>query len=110
MTDDELSNLFAEGTAPERDAAFVRRVDAQIARAPKRSPLLLHTLRAVLVVAIAGAMFMTLRALSPFFETTPGHVDLPLPHVMGVPLPLVAGALAVGLALRFRGRVRLRLR
>lgn len=109
MTDDQLSNLFAEGTAPERDAVFAGRVDAQIARAPKPSPLLLHTLRAALVLAIAGAVFVTLRAVGPIFEPAPGHVDLALPHVMGVPLPLVLGALVFGAALRFRGWVRLRL-
>ena len=31
MTDEHLTSLFVEGSAPERDAAFARRVDTRIA-------------------------------------------------------------------------------
>lgn len=103
MTDEHLSSLFAEGTAPERDAAFAQRVNAQIGGARVRLPLSL-LMRAAGAFAVAGAIYLTGRAL----ETAPiGMAETSL-RFMGVPAPIVLGVLLVALAVRSGRALRLR--
>jgi hypothetical protein len=102
MTEERLAQLFADGTAPERDAAFDRRVDAQIERERRGLRLLAFAVRSLVIVALAAALFVTVRTLEPAIAESS-------PQFMGVPLPLVLGALAVGLAVRTWLFVRLRL-
>ena len=98
MTDERLAELFAEGTAPERDAAFASRVDAEIGRARLRLRLLALARRALVILTLAGTVFLTVRTIAPMLE----GIAETSPQFMGVPLPLVLGALAVGLAVRAR--------
>jgi hypothetical protein len=105
MTDDRLGRLFSAGTAPERDAAFALRVEAEIGRARLGRRLLPVAVRVLLVLTLAGAAFVTARAIEPMLEP----VAEIAPQFMGVPLPLVIAALAAGLAVRARRLVRLRL-
>lgn len=106
ITDEQLSGLFAEGTSPERDSAFASRVGAEIGRARLGRRLLALALRALAITTLASMIFMTARAIGPML----GAVAETSPQVMGVPLPLVLGALAVGVLARARRFVRLRLR
>lgn len=98
MTDDRLSHLFAEGTAPERDAAFAARVGAEIGGLRLRRRLLALALRAAMVLLLAGAVFFTARAVGPALT----QLAEGWPQFMGVPVPLVLGALFLTLALRAR--------
>jgi hypothetical protein len=109
MADDQLAELFADGTAPERDAAFARRVDARISLARLRQHLLVHAMRALVVLTLAGAAFVALRTLEPMIEPTLDLMAEISPQIMGVPAPLILTALVVGLAVRLRRFVRLRL-
>ena len=105
MTDEHLTSLFAEGTAPERDTAFARRVDVRIERARLGLRLLAFAARALVILTLAVALFVTVRTLEPVLA----QIAENSPQFMGVPVPLVLVVLAVGfavLALRF---VRLRL-
>ena len=105
MTDERLTSLFAEGTAPERDTEFARRVDARIERARRGQRLVAFTVRALVILTLAATLFMTVRT----FEPALAQIAENSPQFMGVPLPLVLGALAVGLAVRTWLFVRLRL-
>jgi hypothetical protein len=105
MTDDHLTKLFAEGTAPARDATFVRRIDAQIAAARRALRVQAFTIRAVLLATLAATMFVMVRAL----EWALDQISASTPQIMGVPLPLVLAALIVGLVVRSRSFGRLRL-
>jgi hypothetical protein len=105
MTEERLAQLFADGTAPEHDAAFDRRVDAQIERERRGLRLLAFAVRSLVIVALAAALFVTVRTLEPALA----QIAESSPQFMGVPLPLVLGALAVGLAVRTWLFVRLRL-
>lgn len=98
MTDTQLSALFAEGTAPEDDAAFTARVAAEIGRARLRVRLLSLAFRAAVVLTLAGAVFVTSRLIEPALA----QLAEATPRFMGAPLPLVLGILAIGLALRAR--------
>lgn len=106
MTDEHLTSLFAEGTAPERDTAFARRVDARIERARHGRRLLALAIRTLMILTLAAAVFATVRVLEPALNL----IAESSPQFMGVPLPLVLGALAVGLAVHLLRFVRLRLR
>jgi hypothetical protein len=94
----ELSDLFAEGTAPEEDPAFALRVAADIRRARLGVRLGALALPAALVLALSAAAFLAAGVLRPVLaELTEGT-----PQVMGVPAPVVMAALAAGLALAAR--------
>jgi hypothetical protein len=105
MTDEHLTSLFADGTAPERDAAFARRVDARIEGARRGRRLVAFTVRALVILTLAATAFVTIRALEPELQ----QIAESSPQFMGVPLPLVLGALGVGLAVHYRRFIRLRL-
>ena len=105
MTDEPLTSLFAEGTAPERDTAFVRGVDVQIERERRSLRLLAFAVRASVILTLAAALFVTVRALEPALA----QIAETSPQFMGVPMPLVLGAVGVGLAVRAWLFVRLRL-
>ena len=97
MTDKQLSELFAEGTAPERDPAFVLWVAAGIARPRRRMRLLALALRAAVMLMPFVALFVASRlierVLAQFVEG--------VPQFMGVPVPMVVlGVLVTGLVLR----------
>lgn len=94
MSDQQVSDLFAEGTAPERDPAFVLEVAAGIARARLRIRLLTIAYRMTVVLSLSGAIFVAGRLIEPVLTG--------LPQFMGVPVPLVLGVLALGLVLRGR--------
>lgn len=101
MTDErlegeQLDELFASGTARERDAAFARRVDARIASERRGLRLAALAVRALVILMFAAALFITIRELEPTLQQIVGTS----PQFMGVPLPLVLGALAAGLAVR----------
>jgi hypothetical protein len=104
MTDEHLTSLFAEGTAPERDTAFASRIDARIASARRGLRLLAFAIRTLVILTLAAAMFVTVRALEPAL----GQIAESSPQFMGVPVPLILVALAVGLAVRALRFVRLR--
>ena len=106
MADDQLAELFASGTAPERDAVFAQRVDARIASERRGARFLAFAIRALVIVTLAAAMFVTIRALEPTLQ----QIAESSPQFMGVPVPLILVALAVGLAVRAMRFVRLRLR
>jgi hypothetical protein len=105
MTDEELAGLFAEGTAPDRDAAFARRVDARIGFARARPRLLAPGLRALVILSLAAAVFVTVRTLEPALLQIVDHS----PQFMGVSVPTIMAVLAVGLAVRALRFLRLRL-
>lgn len=104
MTDERLSHLFAEGTAPERDAAFAAQVAAGIGRARLRIRLLALALRAAAVLLFVGAAFLAARAVEPALT----QLAETWPQFMGVPAPLVLGVLFIGLAFRARRYLGLR--
>ena len=96
-TDKVLSDLFAEGTAPERDPAFTLAVAAGIGNERLRMRLLALALRVAVLLMLAVGLFVASRLiepmLAPLFER--------LPQFMGVPVPLVLlGLVVAGLALR----------
>jgi hypothetical protein len=105
MADDQLDELFASGTAPERDTAFARRVDVQIASERRGLRLAALAVRALVILAVAATLFVTVRELEPTLQQIVGTS----PQFMGVPLPLILVVLAVGLAVRALQFVRLRL-
>ena len=90
MTDEQLADLFAEGSAPARDDLFVRRVGAEIGRARRRAWFLV-AMRALVFVSLGGAVFVSIRMLGPIFAPLAEG----LPQLAGVPLPMAAGALVV---------------
>ena len=98
MSDQQLADLFAEGTAPERDAAFALRVEAGISEARLRIRLLELALRGIVVLVLAGVVFVAGRAIGPVL----GQLIDGWPRFMGVPVPVVVGVAVVGLALRAR--------
>jgi hypothetical protein len=105
MTDERLGRLFAEGTAPERDAAFAALVDAEIGRARLVRRLLVIAMRALAVLTLASAAFLTARTIEPLL----GSIAESSPRFMGVPVPLVAIALMAGLFAYARRFIRVRL-
>jgi hypothetical protein len=110
MTDEQLegeqlTGLFADGTAPERDAAFARRVDARIASERRGFRLAALAVRALVTLMLASALFVTVRELGPTLQ----QIVSASPQFMGVPLPLILIVLAIGLAVRALRFVRFRL-
>ncbi len=94
MADEQLTGLFADGTAPERDAGFARRVDARIASERRGRRLLALAVRVLAILIVAATAFAAVRFLEPTLQ----QVSETLPHFMGVPVPLVLGVAAAGLA------------
>lgn len=114
MTDErlegeQLTGLFAEGTAPERDAAFTRRVNDRIDRARLGRCLSALAIRALVILTLAAAVFVTIRTLEPMLAPILEPVVESSPHFMGVPLPLVLAAAALSLGLYAMRLLRLRL-
>jgi len=97
MTDKQISDLFAEGTAPERDPAFTLEVTAGIGRSRLRMRLLALALRVAAVLMLAAVVFVASRLIEPSLAPLVEG----LPRFMGVPVPLVVlGLVVAGLALR----------
>jgi hypothetical protein len=98
MTDQELSDLFAVGTAPDPDPVFTRSVTARIGRARRLGRLAPLALPATAALAASAGLFAAARlarpALAPLVEASP--------QLMGVPAPLVLVAAAAGLVLAGR--------
>ncbi len=105
MTDEKLADLFAEeGSAPERDAAFVRQTDLRIGRARLGLRLVRMALPALLILIVAAGLFGAARV----FEPELAQVIAAAPEIMGVPLPMVIGALGAGLVVHYRRLFRFR--
>jgi hypothetical protein len=98
MSDKQISDLFAEGTAPERDPAFELKVASTIGRARFRSRLLALVLPATGVLVASGALYGTASLIQPVLGQL---LDESL-QFMGVPAPVVLGVLAAGLVLSAR--------
>ena len=98
MTDRQLSDLFAEGTAPERDPDFALRVAAGIGRARFGIQVRALALRGAVVLMLSGVIFVAAGVVRPVLVQL---VD-GAPQFMGVPVPVVLSALAVGLVLGAR--------
>lgn len=98
MTDPQLSDLFTEGTAPERDPAFALWVASGIGRARVRGQLLAFGLRAAVLLVLAVPVFVASRLIAPVLSRV---VD-GWPQFMGVPVPVVLGVGVAVLALRAR--------
>lgn len=99
LTDQQLSELFAEGTAPERDPAFAEWVAAEIGRTRLRTRLLSIALRAAVMLMPLVAVFVASRMIGPMLA----HAVEAAPQFMGVPVPMVAlGVLVTGFVLRAR--------
>ena len=97
MTDQQLSDLFAEGTAPERDPAFALLVASGIGRVRRRRQLLTLAPRVLVLLTLFAAMFAASRLFAPVLaQLVEGW-----PQFMGVPVPLVFGAVAAAV-LRLR--------
>ena len=105
MTDEQLTELFADGTAPERDAVFAQRVDARIASERRGFRLAALAVRALVILMFAAVLFVTILELEPVLQA----IAQSSPHFMGVPLPLILVVLAIGLAVHALRFVRLRL-
>ena len=98
MTDPQLSDLFTEGTAPERDPAFTLSVASGIGRARLRRRLLALGLRVTVLLMLSVPIFMASRLIAPVLaQLVEGW-----PRFMGVPVPVVLGVLVAALALRPR--------
>ena len=99
LTDKQLSELFAEGTAPERDPDFALSVAAGIGRTRLRMRFLALALRAAVMLMLSVPIFVASRVIEPVLAQL---VDW-APQFMGVPVPqVVLGVLVTGLVLRAR--------
>lgn len=105
MTDERLTSLFADGSAPERDTAFARGVDVRIERERRGLRLAVFAVRALMILMAAAALFVTVRVAEPELA----QIAESSPQFMGVPLPLILVVLGVGFAVRAWLFVRLRL-
>jgi hypothetical protein len=95
-TDKQLSELFAEGTAPEHDPAFALRVAAGIGRAGLGRRVLALALRVAVMVMLAVAVLVASRQIEPVLARLVEGV----PQFMGVPVPMaMLGILVAGLVL-----------
>ena len=106
VTDQQLSDLFAEGTAPERDHAFALQVAAAVGRTRLRRRLLALGLRVTVPLILSVPIFVASRLIAPVLA----HLVEGVPQFMGVPVPIVVlGVLVVGLVQRVRLQVLFRL-
>lgn len=98
MIDPQLSDWFAEGTAPEHDLAFTLRVASEISSARSRRHLLLLGLRVIVLLMLFVPAFMASRVAAPLLaQLVEGW-----PRFMGVPVPVVLGVVVAALVLRSR--------
>lgn len=95
LSGQELSDLFAQGTAPDADPAFERSVTARIGRARRIGRLAALALPATAVLVFSAAAFATATVVRPVLAPLVEGA----PQFMGVPAPLVLAALAAVLAL-----------
>jgi hypothetical protein len=93
MTDEQISGLFAEGTAPESDPVFAVEVAAGISRARLGDRLRALGLRAVVVLVLSSAIYMAAGVIRPVLA----QLVQGAPQFMGVPAPVVLGVLAAAL-------------
>jgi hypothetical protein len=97
MNEEQLSDLFATGTAPEIDQAFVLQVAMLTARAQRRVRLLALVRRVVSALTWAMGIFVASRMLEavfvPLFEG--------VPEFMGVPVPMVVLATLLAGLMRY---------
>lgn len=101
MTDKQLSALFADGTSPEHDLAFVLAVAAEIGRTRLRMRFLPLALRTAAMLMVSLALVMASRLIEPVLARLVEGV----PQFMGVPVPMaVLGVFVAGLVL-LRGRL-----
>lgn len=104
MTDKQLAELFAEGSAPERDRAFAQRVVVDIGRVRRRAHWLALAYRMTAVLVFGGTLFGVGRlvdaALMQLGAWVPQLTEIAVPQFMGVPVPLAVFGLVVGLILR----------
>ena len=97
MTETPLGELFAEGTAPERDPEFARKVAAGVGRA--------RLGRRIGAMAARGAGAAAAVATAGLIGPVVAALMSGAPQVMGAPLPAVVAVVVVGLALMVRRRV-----
>jgi hypothetical protein len=101
LTDKQLSALFADGTSPEHDPAFVLSVAAEIGRTRLRMRFLALALRAAAMLMLSVAIVMASRLIEPVLARL---VDGVL-QSMGVPVPMVVLAVLVAGLVLLRGRL-----
>ena len=95
MSDEQILDLFAEGTAPDADPAFEGQVAAGIGRARLGMRLRALGLKAAAAAMLSGVAFLAAAAARPVLaQLTDGS-----PQFMGAPLPVVLVVLVVGVAL-----------
>jgi hypothetical protein len=96
LTDKQLSALFADGTSPEHDPAFVLSVAAEVGRTRLRMRFLPLALRTAAMLTVSLVLVMTSRLIEPVLARLVEGV----PQFMGVPVPMVVlGVLVAGLVL-----------
>ncbi|MGP1609658.1 MAG: hypothetical protein ACTS5G_03045 [Burkholderiales bacterium] len=98
MNDKQLANLFAGGSAPERDPAFALRVTAEIGRTRRRMRFLGLATRVAVMLISAAVAFLVIRLI----ESPLAQLLLGVPQFMGVPLPMVLFLFIAALLLRAR--------
>lgn len=105
LTDKQLSELFAEGTAPERDPAFALWVAAEIGHTRLLMRFLALAPRVAAILMLSVAIFVASRLIEPVLAPLVEGA----PQFMGVPVPMVVlGVLVAGLVLRARPYIPLR--
>jgi hypothetical protein len=106
MADEQLTGLFAEGTAPERDAAFAQRVDARIVSVRRGARALALSVRVLVMLTLGAIAFATVRLAEPTLR----QIAEISPEFMGVPVPLMLTVFGLGLLARLPRFIGLRLR
>lgn len=88
MADEHLIGMFAEGTAPERDTAFVRRLDARIVSERRGAHALALSVRVLVMLTFGAMAFVTVRLVEPTLrqiaEISPEFMDVPVPFMLTV--------------------------
>jgi hypothetical protein len=96
LTDKQLSELFAEGTAPERDPAFAHWVAAGIGRTGFHMRVLALALRVAVMLMLAVVLLVASRLI----ERVLARLVEGVPQFMGVPVPMaMLGVLVAGVVL-----------
>jgi hypothetical protein len=93
-----MSDLFAEGTAPDHDPAFEMNVAAEIGRARLVGRLARFVLPVTGVLVLSGAVYEAAGVVRPMLASALEGATV----FMGVPLPVVLAALTAGLVLTAR--------
>jgi len=105
MADEQLAGLFAEGTAPERDAAFAQCVGVRIVSERRGARDLALSVRLVVMLTLGVMAFATVRLAEPTLK----QIAESSPEFMGVPVPLMLTVFGVGLLVRLPRFIGLRL-